>query len=1052
MAPNFLSRFAKGPPPASSAAETQTTRERSHSNTQRSSFSLSRSRAPSVTSPSRTDVRSPPESSSLGVGAKGGSQQQQQPQIAVVPSIMTTDINRSNDTLEPNVTVVPPSPLVYTASIASESDYDDRYHPTEPTAAAPNQITTTTNGASAQSKSKSGTGDYSAPSPRTRTTSTSAPLVAAASLTSASPSPISVEDVDVTPTTAKPSIQRAVTPSSSSTNLREAAAKPESMPSSKSLSPSSGQIRKQSSNRSLNAPAPITTRAATAPPDAFSAVVVDANGAVTMTPIVESPTGLKAPEFPSMITNGTNNNTSTLTVNRDNSDSASIISSKGGEKKRPWKRSTTKKPTGLASAIAATGLAMANPSMTYVQMSPPPPIMSPLPTSRKSSNPGSPPYMSRSPASSSKHVKSRSADMSLSPGGKRGAGGGKGKSKTVNSGAIRTSVSANSDAASEYVGGEDRPEYYSGLESSSDDGSGSDDLDDLDLGEDDIPVTGFAVASNKRNADFHDLFSGIPEGDYLIEDYGCALQREILIQGRIYISENHICFHANIFGWITNLSIPIYEIVSLEKKMTAFVIPNAIQITTRQSKYTFASFLSRDTTFDVIYNIWRLARPDDNGSIRSSGRGSLDGPVSSGSTSGLPLNAVAVVAAKSGAGPAAVVEHKVTTCACSKDGNHYSETMMESIFPGTPDRIHNLMFASGFIKDFLAVDQKLLDLQMSDWTPVSEGSKLLTKNMSYIKPLNGSLGPKQTKCEIKDEMLHVDFEQYVTTLTTTRTPDVPSGGVFSVKTRTCITWASAVSTKVLVTTAVEWTGRSFIKGIIERSAIDGQRIYHADLEKAMRAYIQEHQSEFIPEGVDPDIALVNVAVPAITEDIHAAAAAALEPLSEKQREHERNQRGLQWAWDTFDGAYQVAKRSTKGALELVSDAWEQSTSTTILYFVIVVLVFSNLYTLLRMGSREEAGRRKEMRKVEEREKWVQSIVTALWDELAAGKKEAIGMLRGGAGDAGGVVDGTPSADTVAPGSWMEEVAHLHDTLNTVEQRVKAIREALVGFKGLNAID
>jgi hypothetical protein len=242
-------------------------------------------------------------------------------------------------------------------------------------------------------------------------------------------------------------------------------------------------------------------------------------------------------------------------------------------------------------------------------------------------------------------------------------------------------------------------------------------------------------------------------------------------------------------------------------------------------------------------------------------------------------------------------------------------------------------------------------------------------------------------------------------------------------------------------------------GIIERSAVEGQRTYHSDLEKAMRAYIQEHQSEFIPEGVDPEIALVNVAAPAVIADIHTAAAAAskgTESLTEKQREHERNQRGLQWAWDTFDGAYQVAKRSTKGALELVSDAWEQSTSTTILYFVIVVLVFSNLYTLMRMGSREEAGRRKEMRKVEEREKWVQSIVTALWDELAAGKKEAIRMSHH---DAGGVVDGSQSpADTVAPGSWMEEVAHLHDTLNTVEQRVKAIRETLAGFEGLNAID
>jgi hypothetical protein len=35
--------------------------------------------------------------------------------------------------------------------------------------------------------------------------------------------------------------------------------------------------------------------------------------------------------------------------------------------------------------------------------------------------------------------------------------------------------------------------------------------------EDDIPVTGFAVASSKRNADFHELFPEIAQGDYLIE-------------------------------------------------------------------------------------------------------------------------------------------------------------------------------------------------------------------------------------------------------------------------------------------------------------------------------------------------------------------------------------------------------------------------------------------------------------------------------------------------------------------------------------------------------
>ena len=84
--------------------------------------------------------------------------------------------------------------------------------------------------------------------------------------------------------------------------------------------------------------------------------------------------------------------------------------------------------------------------------------------------------------------------------------------------------------------------------------------------------------------------------------------------------------------------------------------------------------------------------------------------------------------------------------------------------------------------------------------------------MTYIKPLYASIGPKQTKCELRDETMHCDFDAFVSMLTTTRTPDVPSGNVFSVKTRTCITWASAVASKVLVTTQVEWMGRSFIKG------------------------------------------------------------------------------------------------------------------------------------------------------------------------------------------------------------------------------------------------
>ena len=88
----------------------------------------------------------------------------------------------------------------------------------------------------------------------------------------------------------------------------------------------------------------------------------------------------------------------------------------------------------------------------------------------------------------------------------------------------------------------------------------------------------------------------------------------------------------------------------------------------------------------------------------------------------------------------------------------------------------------------------------------------MVKTTSYIKPLNGSIGPKQTQCHITDELETCDYDKFVSVLTTTRTPDVPSGSVFSVKTRTCLMWGPRNSSHVLVTSAVEWTGKSWVKG------------------------------------------------------------------------------------------------------------------------------------------------------------------------------------------------------------------------------------------------
>ena len=151
---------------------------------------------------------------------------------------------------------------------------------------------------------------------------------------------------------------------------------------------------------------------------------------------------------------------------------------------------------------------------------------------------------------------------------------------------------------------------------------------------------------------------------------------------------------------ITKLTISINEILSLEKKMTALFIPNALQVVTRTSNYTFASFLSRDTAFDVIHNIWRLARPDAE-SVQpgsASGRASFVEPEL---PPGIPSPAAGMLSPSPALG-------KVSQCKCTGKTSHFLNTALVATFPGTPEKIYNLMFTNGdFTKFFLQVDQKL---------------------------------------------------------------------------------------------------------------------------------------------------------------------------------------------------------------------------------------------------------------------------------------------------------------------------------------------------------
>lgn len=386
-------------------------------------------------------------------------------------------------------------------------------------------------------------------------------------------------------------------------------------------------------------------------------------------------------------------------------------------------------------------------------------------------------------------------------------------------------------------------------------------------------LTGFAVANQKRNKDFHGFFKSVPEDDYLIEDYSAALQREILLHGRLYISERNICFSSNIMGYVTTLVINFDEVMAMEKRNTAMIFPNAIMIQTLHAKNVFASFLNRDSAYELLLNIWKIKHPnlkvienghaidtsspaksdireseeededdsdgdsgddDDNysGSYMNGGGTSIAGsdvgdasragtlrqislaqsmnPTANGglvktpSSEGLTGGGIA----DDFSGPAT---HAPTEC--SDSDTHYEKLVLDDTVPAPLGKVYSMMFgaASGVcIKKFLE-EQESGDIQYED-DRKGMNETVRSFSYSYIKKLTASIGPRQTKCLVNQSLDAFDLEKAVSVTCSTQTPDVPSGNVFVTKTRYCLMWGPGNSTRILMSSGVEWSGKSWFKG------------------------------------------------------------------------------------------------------------------------------------------------------------------------------------------------------------------------------------------------
>jgi len=97
------------------------------------------------------------------------------------------------------------------------------------------------------------------------------------------------------------------------------------------------------------------------------------------------------------------------------------------------------------------------------------------------------------------------------------------------------------------------------------------------------------------------------QGEFVTERIGCAFVGDILLQGHLYVTDNYLAFHSNVFGYVTKFAIPLSSVRSITKEKTAMIIPNAVAVSTGEEKYMFTSFLYRDHAYGVMTQAWNKA-------------------------------------------------------------------------------------------------------------------------------------------------------------------------------------------------------------------------------------------------------------------------------------------------------------------------------------------------------------------------------------------------------------------------------------------------------------
>jgi len=348
-----------------------------------------------------------------------------------------------------------------------------------------------------------------------------------------------------------------------------------------------------------------------------------------------------------------------------------------------------------------------------------------------------------------------------------------------------------------------------------------------------------------RRKEYRTLFNGAEEDGKFIVDYACAYHKDILHQGRMYISTNACSFYSYIFGWENTICVKWKEVTSITKEKYAYFIPNSIQITTESNKYFFASFVDREASYMMLFRMWQAAlanellTDDDICQIIANEYG-IEGSALTGDTDDELESGIHNMHDESKELFELDSEIKVILGDFLQNPT-LGNSVIDRTFPISLQQLHDLLLTNSNFYFNFQKDRGSTELDVGNWT---EESGIRLREVCYNMSLNNVIGPK--KCQVKEcqrmKSESVPGKIYILEIEI-ENMGVPYADSFTVFTHICMVQAGEAASRMIVKADIVFKGEiwGFIKEKIESASWEGQKTFYCDLADILTEYKDDQE-------------------------------------------------------------------------------------------------------------------------------------------------------------------------------------------------------------------